>query len=120
MEPRHHGLEHQAAIRPRPGLTRLRCAGSADRSPGNADLRPLQPLSAPNPTPGAAATARIIRGDQTQSPVRQAARKIAEETGSGRIARAAVNWGHSRYWPKPGERSCPLAFAWARRALCAD
>ncbi len=73
MEPRHHGLEHQADVRPRPGLARLRCAGSADRSPGNADLRPLQPLSAPNPTPGAAATAKIIRGDQPQPPVRQAA-----------------------------------------------
>ena len=26
MEPRHHGLEHQADVRPRPGLTRLSCA----------------------------------------------------------------------------------------------
>ncbi len=42
----------QAAVRPRPGLTRPRCAGSANSSPGNADIRPIQPPSASNPTPG--------------------------------------------------------------------
>ena len=47
MEPRHHGLEHQAAIRPRPSLTRLRCAGPAGRSSGNADLRPINHFPAP-------------------------------------------------------------------------
>jgi hypothetical protein len=33
MEPRHHGLEHQADVRPHPRLTRLRCGSSADRPP---------------------------------------------------------------------------------------
>ena len=47
MEPCHHGLEHQAAIRPRPGLTRLRRGGSAGRSTGNADLRTINRFSAP-------------------------------------------------------------------------
>src|SRR5271166_1071934 len=50
MEPRHHGLEHQAVICPRPRLTRLRCAGSADR-PQETRYPALQPPSAPDPTP---------------------------------------------------------------------
>jgi hypothetical protein len=33
MEPRHHGLEHQADVRPHPRLTRLRCGSSAGRPP---------------------------------------------------------------------------------------
>ena len=52
------------------------------------DLRPLQPLSAPNPTPGAAATAKIIRGDQPQPPVRQAARHIISDARRTSLALA--------------------------------
>ena len=52
MEPRHHGLEHQADVRPRPGLTRLRCAGSADCRPLNADIRPRNPFDDNPPTSG--------------------------------------------------------------------
>ena len=66
MEPRHHGLEHQADIRLRPGLTRLWCAGSVDRFPqGNAIagpfnrfLRPTQRPAPPQPPKSFAAITR--------------------------------------------------------------
>src|SRR5271165_4082979 len=50
MEPRHHGLEHQAAIRPRPGLTRLRRPARQAGPSGTADLRPTNRFLCTNPT----------------------------------------------------------------------
>ena len=58
MEPRHHGLEHQAAVRPRSCLTKAEVRRLGRQSQGNPDIRLLQPPSAPNPTPGAAATGK--------------------------------------------------------------
>ena len=70
MEPCHHRLEHQADVRPCPG--RQGRARRLSRGPGNADLRPFTAFcTQPNARP--AVPAKIIRDDQPQPPVRQAA-----------------------------------------------
>src|SRR6202453_1763183 len=51
MEPRHHGLEHQADIRPRPGLTRLRRATYRQTGPPQRRYPTPNPFST-NPTFG--------------------------------------------------------------------
>jgi len=98
MEPRHHGMEHQAAVRLRPRLMRPGTPALDTLPPVNADIRPEPPFDdKPNV-------------DRPSTPKRFFAinRKPQSDRPLGSLALAAKGWAQGTAMSKPDEATSAL------------